>query len=39
MKPLRACPICPKCSSKKFTRIVDDSVRVKCRACDHVFTI
>ena len=39
MKPLRACPICPKCGSKRFTRIPDESVKVKCRICNTVISI
>ena len=39
MKPLRSCPICPKCGSKRFTRLEGDSVRVKCRSCDNIISI
>ena len=39
MKPLRACPVCPKCGSKKFTRLPGDSVKVKCRQCANEISL
>ena len=39
MEPVRSCPICPKCGSKRFTRLPGDKVLVKCRACDNVIEI
>lgn len=40
MKGLRACPICPKCGSKKFERLDDDKkVKVKCRSCNKIIEI
>ena len=39
MEPVRSCPICPKCGSKRFTRLSGDKVIVKCRACDNVIEI
>ena len=29
MEPVRACPICPDCGSKRFTRLPGDKVTVK----------
>ncbi len=40
MKGLRACPVCPKCGSKKFERLSGEkSVKVKCRSCKKVIEI
>jgi uncharacterized Zn finger protein len=39
MEPLRACPICSKCGSKKFIRIPGDLVKVKCRMCGTIIFI
>ena len=39
MKPLRACPVCPKCGSKKFTRLPGKSVKVKCRICNNEISL
>ena len=39
MKPVRACPICPECGSKKFIRIPGENVTVKCRSCDKIIQI
>ncbi len=39
MKGLRACPICPKCGSKKFERLDDENVKVRCLNCSKVTTI
>ena len=39
MKPLRACPICPNCGSKRFERLPGDVVTVKCRSCKKIITI
>ena len=39
MKPLRACPVCPKCGSKKFTRLSGNVVKVKCRKCDNEISL
>lgn len=36
---LRACPICPNCGSKKFERLKDHDVKVKCLSCKKVITI
>ncbi len=36
---LRACPICPACSSKKFTRFSGKKVIVKCRSCGKIIEI
>ncbi len=38
MKPLRACPICPKCGSKKFIRL-PDLTKVKCRVCENLISL
>jgi uncharacterized Zn finger protein len=39
MKPIRACPICPKCGSKRFIRLAGEKVTVKCRLCDKIIEI
>ncbi len=39
MKPLRACPVCPKCGSKKFNRLPGESVKVKCRICGNEISL
>ncbi len=39
MKGLRACPICPKCGSKKFERLDTENVKVKCLGCNKVISI
>ena len=39
MEPIRACPICPNCGSKRFTRLPGDTVKVKCRKCDKIIQI
>ncbi len=39
MEPVRACPICPDCGSKRFTRIPSEKVTVKCRNCEKIFDI
>lgn len=39
MEPARACPICPGCGSKRFTRMPGDGVRVRCRSCGRVTEI
>ena len=40
MEPVRACPICPKCGSKRFVRLPgDDTVTVKCRSCNKIIKI
>ncbi len=39
MKKLRACPICSNCGSKKFKRLQDDDVKVKCLSCNNIMTI
>ena len=39
MKGLRACPICPKCGSKKFERLDDENVKVKCLGCNKIISI
>ncbi|GIU71662.1 MAG: hypothetical protein KatS3mg003_1141 [Candidatus Nitrosocaldaceae archaeon] len=38
---IRACPICPKCGSKKFKRIdsYDNKVIVECLSCMHKMLI
>ena len=38
-KPVRACPICPNCGSKRFTRLTGKKVTVKCRLCDKIIEI
>jgi DNA-directed RNA polymerase subunit RPC12/RpoP len=38
-EPLRACPICPNCGSKRFTRLPGDKVTVKCRSCEKIIEI
>lgn len=38
-KPIRACPICPKCGSKRFTRLAGEKVTVKCRSCAEIIEI
>ena len=37
--PLRACPICPKCGSKRFIRLPGDKVTVQCRTCEKIIEI
>lgn len=39
MKPVRACPICPECGSKRFIRVSGKNVTVKCRSCDTIIEI
>jgi len=39
MKPLRACPICTNCGSKKFERISDTPVTVRCKNFDKIIKI
>ena len=39
MKKLRACPICPKCGSKKFERLDDNDVKVRCMSCNKIIII
>ena len=39
MEPARACPICPKCGSKRFIRLAGEKVIVKCRSCDKIIEI
>lgn len=39
MEPVRACPICPNCGSKRFVRLPSDGVTVKCRKCDKIIEI
>jgi len=39
MKKLRACPICPTCGSKKFERLKDSKVKVRCVSCNKVMSI
>lgn len=39
MKGLRACPICPRCGSKKFERLEDSAVKVKCLTCNKIISI
>jgi len=39
MKPIRSCPICPNCGSKRFRRITGDKVIVQCRSCDKKIEI
>ena len=39
MKPLRACPVCPKCGSKKFIRLPGSPVKIKCRKCDKEISL
>ncbi len=47
MEPVRACPVCPQCGTKRFVRIHqggdkgDDTnaVTVKCRLCGRVIRI
>ena len=39
MKGLRACPICPKCGSKKFERLDDQNVKVKCLNCANIMPL
>ena len=39
MEPVRACPICPECGSKKFIRIPDETVKVKCRNCSNIISL
>jgi len=39
MKGLRACPICPKCGSKKFERLDDNNIKVRCLSCNKIITI
>lgn len=39
MKKLRACPICPKCGSKKFERLKSGQTKVRCLSCNKIITI
>ena len=39
MKGLRACPICPKCGSKKFERLDDNNIKVRCLSCNKIISI
>ena len=39
MKPVRACPVCPECGSKKFKRLSGEKVTVQCRSCDKIIQI
>tara|TARA_B100001123_G_C15076273_1_gene933785 strand:- start:549 stop:668 length:120 start_codon:yes stop_codon:yes gene_type:complete len=39
MKPVRACPICPECGSKKFERLKDDSIKVQCSNCKKIIPL
>lgn len=40
MEPVRACPICPGCGSKRFVRLPGDGVVVvKCRSCNRIIKI
>ncbi len=38
-KPIRACPVCPDCGSKRFIRLLGEKVTVKCRLCDKIIEI
>jgi predicted Zn finger-like uncharacterized protein len=39
MEPVRACPICPKCGSKRFVKLPGNGVRVKCSSCNKIIEI
>ncbi len=39
MEPVRACPICPKCGSKKFVNLPGEKFTVKCRSCNKIIEI
>jgi len=39
MEPVRSCPICPKCGSKKFEKIKSEPVKVKCVNCGNIAQI
>ncbi len=39
MKKLRACPICPNCGSKKFERLKDSELKVRCLSCNKIIPI
>ena len=39
MEPVRACPVCPKCGSKRFIRLQSETVTVKCRSCNKIIEI
>jgi len=39
LKGLRACPICPSCGSKKFERLDEDNVKVRCIICNKIISI
>jgi len=41
MRGLRACPICPKCGSKKFKLVKDEgkNVVVECLKCTKIMKI
>ncbi len=39
MKKPRACPICPKCGSKKFELLKDVQTKVRCLSCNKIITI
>ena len=39
MKPVRACPICPECGSKRFVRLARDGVAVQCKSCGRIIEI
>jgi len=39
MNPLRSCPICPDCGSKKFQRLKSNQTRVQCTNCKKILEI
>ena len=39
MEPVRACPVCPNCGSKRFERLSEVKVTVKCRRCQKIIEI
>ena len=39
MEPIRACPICPNCGSKRFERLPGDTVTVKCHGCNKIINL
>lgn len=39
MEPVRACPVCTGCGSKRFERLAGGGVRVRCRSCGRVLEL
>ena len=39
MEPVRSCPICPQCGSKKFEVLKSEPMTVKCLSCSKIIQI